>query len=744
MKKQVLWALLLLLLIGLLAGCGRQEQTAEPFPETLSQLAGKRVGIPSGSVSAAGLEENIPNVTILQFESYGDLLAALKSGAVDAIAADEPETMDIFRNNPGLRSIAEPYYTAPNGFVFAKTPFGFKLQSEMNAFLEANKADLEALAQKWLSQTLPRDIPDLSQLAGNTPVLRVATDAECVPFCFVSEGEMAGFEVELLVLFCARNGYGLEFEKMAFGSIIPSITEGVCDIGASCISITEERKEIVAFSQPTVEIPYVVTLLDPEAPQPVYTSFDQLNAPSIRLGVQTGTTFDQLTAQRFPLAQVQMFNNGTDMIQCLSDGKLDAFAMDKLFAENFLHHISGLAIVPELLAPDEYGFAFPKTPEGDRMCAEMNAFLAKCRQDGTLEAVKNQWISDENTPMPDASSLTGERGTILLALESNSPPCCFLRDNQVVGMDMDLIVRFCQEYGYGLEFRDMIFDAVIPSLNGVCNMAACAISITEERKEQVNLTDPYYSGGIVMIVRDQRQQSKVSFLDSLKSSFEKTFLRESRWKLVLSGIAVTVRISVLTALVGTLLGFGLCLLRRMDIKWLNGLLIAYVRILQGTPIVVLLMILFYIVFAKSSLSGQTVAVVAFSLNFAAYVSEIFRAGIESVDRGQTEAGLALGYTKTQTFLRIVLPQAAMQFLPVYKGEFISLVKTTSVVGYIAVQDLTKASDIIRSRTYEAFFPLIATAIIYFLITALLTSVLSALEFKIRPNRSNRSVKGISK
>jgi len=122
-----------------------------------------------------------------------------------------------------------------------------------------------------------------------------------------------------------------------------------------------------------------------------------------------------------------------------------------------------------------------------------------------------------------------------------------------------------------------------------------------------------------------------------------------------------------------------------------------------------------------------VAVLAFGMNFAAYVSEMFRSGIESLDRGQSEAGTAMGFTKTQTFSFIVLPQMIQRILPVYKGEFISLVKMTSIVGYIAVQDLTKAGDIIRSRTFDAFFPLIMVAVLYFLISLLLVQALEYLE-----------------
>ena len=142
------------------------------------------------------------------------------------------------------------------------------------------------------------------------------------------------------------------------------------------------------------------------------------------------------------------------------------------------------------------------------------------------------------------------------------------------------------------------------------------------------------------------------------------------------------------------------------------------------------------------ISGIVVAIIGFSINFAAYSSEMMRAGIETVDRGQSEAALAMGYTKRQTFFKIVFPQAAGNFIPVLKGEFISMVKMTSVVGYIAVQDLTKVSDIIRSRTIEAFFPLIVTAVLYFAIANVMAAVLSFAEQKAVPGRRKRSVKGV--
>lgn len=156
--------------------------------------------------------------------------------------------------------------------------------------------------------------------------------------------------------------------------------------------------------------------------------------------------------------------------------------------------------------------------------------------------------------------------------------------------------------------------------------------------------------------------------------------------------------------------------------------------------VVLLMILYYVIFGRSGIEAVWVAVTGFSLNFAAYTSEILRSGIESVDGGQREAALALGFTENQSFFRFIFPQAVLRQLPVYRSEIISLLKNTSVVGYIAIQDLTKMSDIIRSRTYEAFFPLIVTAVIYFILAWIITLILRSVLRHIDPRAKKESFK----
>ncbi|MBQ2212235.1 MAG: amino acid ABC transporter permease, partial [Ruminococcus sp.] len=231
------------------------------------------------------------------------------------------------------------------------------------------------------------------------------------------------------------------------------------------------------------------------------------------------------------------------------------------------------------------------------------------------------------------------------------------------------------------------------------------------------------------------------FFDSIALSFEKNFIRENRWELIAKGIGTTCLITVMSAIFGSVLAFLVCMFRRTGSRLANGISNVYVKLLQGTPIVVLLMILYYVVLGKSGLEALWVAVIGFTLNFGAYASEIMRSGIESIDVGQREAALALGYTENQAFFKFIFPQAAVRFLPVYRGEIVSLLKSTSIVGYIAIQDLTKMSDIIRSRTYEAFFPLIATAIIYFvlawIISLMLKFVLKAVDKRSRKRGTSK-------
>ena len=218
----------------------------------------------------------------------------------------------------------------------------------------------------------------------------------------------------------------------------------------------------------------------------------------------------------------------------------------------------------------------------------------------------------------------------------------------------------------------------------------------------------------------------MDMFSNVAESFSNNLIVEDRYRMILDGLQVTLLITLFAAVLGTILGGLVCWMRMSRHAWLRQTARVYIDLMRGTPVLVLLMLMYYVVMAPLDTTGIVVAIVTFAMNTAAYISEMLRTTIQGIDRGQTEAGLALGFTPRQTFLKIVLPQVVRAVMPVYQGEIVSLLKGTSIVGYIAVADMTRASDLIRSRTFDAFFPLIVTAIIYFVMAWLIGLLLQSL------------------
>ena len=208
-----------------------------------------------------------------------------------------------------------------------------------------------------------------------------------------------------------------------------------------------------------------------------------------------------------------------------------------------------------------------------------------------------------------------------------------------------------------------------------------------------------------------------------------------RYVLILQGLGVTLIIAICAIIIGTILGCILALMKISDNRILKGIGTLYTTVLRGLPLATQLMIFYFVVFAPLHLPKLVVAILAYGLNSGAYCTEIFRAGIQGVDIGQTEAGRSLGLSKRQTLFKIILPQAVKAVLPTYTSEFIVLIKETSVASFIAVMDMTKAGDMIRNATYNAWIPLLTCAIIYLILTLGLTKVFDV--FEKRMARSDR-------
>ncbi len=225
-------------------------------------------------------------------------------------------------------------------------------------------------------------------------------------------------------------------------------------------------------------------------------------------------------------------------------------------------------------------------------------------------------------------------------------------------------------------------------------------------------------------------------MDELKQRFIINFIADDRWKYIWDGLWVTLEVTFFAVIIGIVLGFMIAIVRSTHdktgkLKVLNAICQVYLTVLRGTPVVVQLLIIYFVIFGSVDINKVLVAILAFGLNSGAYVAEIFRSGIMSIDNGQFEAGRSLGFNYAQTMIYIIMPQAFKNVLPALGNEFIVLLKETSVSGYIALQDLTKGGDIIRSRTYDAFMPLIAVALIYLVMVMIFTKLVNMLERRLR-------------
>lgn len=231
-----------------------------------------------------------------------------------------------------------------------------------------------------------------------------------------------------------------------------------------------------------------------------------------------------------------------------------------------------------------------------------------------------------------------------------------------------------------------------------------------------------------------------NFYKNIFENFYQTVIYDNRYKFILEGLFHTILIALFAVIIGVLIGIIIALIRNKyeetgKLKNLNKLAKAYVNIIRGTPVVLQLMIIYYVVFKSVDVSTILVGILAFGINSGAYVSEIIRSGINSIPKGQSEAGYALGLKYGQVMRYIILPQAIKNILPALGNEFITLLKETSVGAYIGIVELTKASDIIASRTYDYFFPLLLIALIYLIMTLGLSKLVNILERKLNNVRS---------
>ena len=486
------------------------------------------------------------------------------------------------------------------------------------------------------------------------------------------------------------------------------------------------------------------------------SSMEELSRPGIRVGISQGSAAEGIVQKQYPQAELVYFLDNSTAYLAVAQGKIDAYVFDvKQMRLALESGVSGVHLLEETL--DEtvriaVGISpVSKIPD---LQQKLNRFIGEIRADGTLDDMFQRWVMEGRETMPEIPAPEAPGLRLTVGTTGIVPPYSYYVGTERAGMDIELAYRFAAWLGADLEFRTYDYGSIIAAAAGGdvdCIMAN--LNVTPERAETLPFSDLLYEEKLGVMVRGEAPETAEAaepawkayngkhlgvmiggILEQLSASFEKTFLREERWRLFLEGVKTTLLITLLSILFGTAAGFGVYMLCRNGNPLANRITRICIWLVQGTPMVVLLMILYYVVFGSLRISGAAVAVIGFTLTFGSAVFGLLKMGVGAVDPGQHEAACALGHSRLHAFFRIVLPQAIPHVMPAYQGEITGLIKATAIVGYIAVQDLTKMGDIVRSRTYEAFFPLIAITLIYFALEGLFSFAVRRIRLRIDPRR----------
>jgi polar amino acid transport system substrate-binding protein len=727
----------------------------------LQQLDGKRICILTGSAGDSAARKHFPKASFQELTGPADAALAIMSNKADAFVYDKSVLLNLADKNPELEIIDEPVDKLEIAAAIKKE--NTALLSEINSALNELKSNgvLDRLRVKWID-TKYSVTPQLPPSGGvrSAGTLKMGTSANLEPFSFHSNGIITGLDVELGNLISERLGRKIELVDMVFESLIPALQSGKIDFALANFNVTEERRKLISFSVPyiTNDISALVRRSTPgvagkfQSEKPAAAMNDDKKLASIadlkdkRIALLLGSVHDSYAAAHYPKAILLQYKSPSDILLAVKSGKADAGMYTRETLVEILRGDPELGLLGDSIFSVPIAIGFNK--DNSALREKFNDFLRAIRENGVYGDMVDRWMVKGDARMPPIANTKSNGQLVVGNVSDKGMPFTVIKDNKLVGFDIELAERFGAFLGKAVNFSDMEFGNLVAAVStNKIDLIASTLMITDERKQQISFSDQYYELGTNLFALKKNIASadntaqdaphSKSFFSGIANSFRSNIIQENRYLLILDGLKTTVVISVLASVFGTLLGALVCFMRMSKKAVLNLPAKIYISILRGTPVLVLLMLIFYVVFASVDISPVLVAVIAFGMNFAAYSAEIFRTGIDGIDKGQTEAGISLGFSKVKTFINIVLPQTVRRILPVYKGEFISLVKMTSIVGYIAVQDLTKASDIIRSRTFDAFFPLVMIAILYFLISWVLTQSLEYLERRTDPKIRRR-------
>lgn len=743
-----------LVLLTLFVSCTNSAKEQE-FYEDFDDINGKKVGTLIGAPYEDMMKNDFKNLQWRYYEDLSTGVLALFKGDIDAFVIDSPvaEYLSSYFKDKA-RSFPKLAVTCDFSLIFRKNGPYTDLFSEAVREMMQN-GTIDALKQKWFSgndSIMRIDWSKYNVKPRKNGVLRFAFEPSTVPMVYIGEDQrVSGLETELVLMIADKLDMGVEFINAKIPSIFLYLAQDKADVAASCFVITPERKQSVDFCESYYSGGTALLCRKSNIKSAPEGNLN-LNAHGTTIAVEVGTINEQEAKKAFPNAKYLVVTDATNGFLAVTNKKADAYAVDKAVYESYCFAGgTGVEIYKDSVIgiPGSKAVAVSPKTKVPNAVKLINDFLSELTEQGVLKEMRERWMLKHDYTMPEIAVPEHPDFKIDVGTTALIEPFTFYKKSKLAGFDIELAKRFALWCNAKVEFHTFDWSGVVTAAaTGKVDYVFSNMFVTNERAEVIRYSHPYAFDETVMAVKEGASQKtepvvEPSFINELKDSFYKTFVRENRWQMILKGLLVTLEITLFAGILGSVLGFLFCLCIRSKRRAVHGVANGFFTLMQGIPQLVVLMIMFFVVFGKVDVDPTIVGIISFAIIFAVSVAGILNTGIEAIDRGQWEAATSLGFGKIGTFNRVIMPQAVRHMLPLYKSEFVAMMKLTSIVGYISIEDLTKIGDIIRARTYEAFFPLIAIAIIYFFLSALITWAIGRMEVYIDPKSKPRKLpKGI--
>ncbi len=705
--------------------------------KTPQELAGSLAAILAGSKYAAECKELLPNTKFVLADSGESACSLLVSNKIDSILMEEPLARSCTAQYPEIQ-IASILKREAYSFALVQ---GSPLYRGINRIITELKENgtLHDFAAKWCSAEPEKltfeplfEHDDVPMVNG---VLRYATMPGATPLCFMTEdGTMLGLEIEIVRYAAHEFGMDLQVIPVRREMLADMLRSGQIDMAGGMLTPDEGNTEGIEFSESYYDGgAAIVTNIPHDEYVFGITRLSQLAGK--RVGVLPFSFAATQLDEKLPEAIPFYVNQERDLFYLLGTEKIDAFVISEPRAREYLPNYPQFVQIPEYITRIDYSFFFPVDKRA--ICEAFSRQIRAMKKNGTLKAFQNEWVSPANVKgeLPEIIQ-DAPNGVFRMGVAIDREPFSYLRNEKIVGYDMETALRAAAAMGYGVEFvrleRSELEQAIA---EGRVDFGAAEISSDFTSSGRLVYTEPHYNGGLIAVVPDKTKARRVhmALIPQIKFFLKEQWfsLRRSLWEdnhiyQILGGFKNTLIIAMSAVFFGAILGIPLCMLRQSKRKSVSIPADIVCALIYNIPVLILLMGLYYVLFSRFGFSPMAAAIVIFILRFMASSCRLYMTTIDRIGGVQIDAARALCLRRLTFFRKVILPQAAAYLAKPFREEIIRLVELTTVVGYVSVWDLTKAVDWIRGRTYESFFPIAFATLLYFILSFSLIAIISFL------------------